>query len=134
MRMIKIVLLSTALIGATSANALEALRNIEEVDQGLRDVAIANEVRKKCDDISARMIRAHGFLGDLKSYAEDQGFTKAEIDAHVDDDVERARMKKIVLSYMTSNGVDLDDPQTYCALGHAEIARNSQIGSLLRAR
>lgn len=134
MRMIKIVLLSTALIGATSANALEALRNIEEVDQGLRDVAIANEVRKKCDDISARMIRAHGFLGDLKSYAAAQGFSKAEIDAHVDDDVERARMKKIVLSYMTSNGVDLDDPQTYCALGHAEIARNSQIGSLLRAR
>ncbi len=134
MRMIKIVFLSTALLGATSANALEALRNVEAVDTGLRDVAIANEVRKKCDAISARMIRAHGFLGDLKSYAQAQGFTKEEIDAHVDDDVERARMKEIVLAYMTSNGVDLDDPQTYCALGHAEIARNSQIGSLLRAR
>lgn len=134
MRMMKVTVIAATLLGAGSANALEALRDITAVDTGLRDVAVANEVRKECDSISARMIRAHGFLGDLKSYAQAQGFTKAEIDAHVDDDAERARMKTIVLAYMTSNGVDLDDPQTYCALGHAEIARNSQIGSLLRAR
>ena len=60
------------------------------------------------------------------------GYSEAEIDAYIASDVEKERQRDIRDAYMAARGVDKDVPETYCALGKAEIEKGGQIGALLR--
>ena len=119
---------------ATVASAKPSLREVPEVDNGLFAVAVANEIRKACPDISARMIRAFTFAQSLEAKAKAMGYTDDEIETHLDSDAEKARMKARGAAYFKANGVTADNPQSYCTLGRAEIQKSSQIGALLRAK
>ena len=58
----------------------------------------------------------------------------AEIDAYIDSDAEKARMRARGAAFFKAKGVDTSDPQSYCALGREEIQKSSRIGSLLKAK
>ena len=79
MRLILTLILSTALV--TPAVAKPPLREVAEIDDALMMIAIANEIREECDDISARMIRAMMTINDLRGRAQSLGYTDDEIEA-----------------------------------------------------
>ncbi|MCR8826466.1 DUF5333 domain-containing protein [Pseudosulfitobacter koreensis] len=120
-----------ALSTATTAMAKPHLRDTP-IDDALLAVGLADEIRKSCPDISARMIKAFGFLNGLNNQAQAMGYTSAEIDAYRKSDAEKARLKKRGQAYLAANGVVAGQPETYCALGRNEIEKSSRIGSLLR--
>jgi hypothetical protein len=118
----------------TGAHALPSLAQVGAVNDGLRSVAIADEIRENCGSISARMIRALSFVRSIESYAQSQGYSDAEIEAFVGDRTEKNRLKADARAYMMQQGVVTGDEASYCTLGQAEIAAGSQIGALLRSR
>ena len=126
-----------ALIAALTATPVLAkvpLRDVAEIDNGLFAIAVADELRKRCDTLDARMLRAYATINALKSRALALGYTEKEIEDHVTSKVEKARMRERGEAYLKANGVAVGDVAGYCALGRKEIDRNSAIGRLLRAR
>lgn len=126
-----------ALIAALTAAPLLAkvpLSDVPEIDDGLFAIALADELRKTCDTLDARMLRAYSTINALKSRARELGYSDAEIEEHVTSRSEKARMRARGETYLKANGVAVGDAAGYCALGRAEIARKSAIGRLLRAR
>lgn len=132
-RMMITAAIGLALLAAPVA-AKPPLRDVPAIDDALLDLGIADRIRKNCPDISARMLTAIGYLYGLKDKARDLGYSDAEIEAYVDSDAEKARMKARGAAFFKARGVDTSDPQSYCALGRAEIQKSSRIGSLLKAK
>lgn len=110
------------------------LRDVPEIDGLLVEVRIADKIRKKCDSISARLLRANSLVYGLKSKARDMGYSDEEIDAYIDSDADHDRQRALRDEYMFARGVDKNDRETYCALGRAEIEKGGQIGALLRMK
>lgn len=132
----KSVLTLTAVAALTVTGAMAdnpPLRDVKSIDDGLFVVGLADQIRKNCPDISARVFRALGALQDLHSQALAMGYEKSEIDAHIDSDVEKDRLRARAADYMAAQGLT-PDPAGYCALGRAEIERNSAVGVLLREK
>jgi hypothetical protein len=129
------VLLFAALsLNPAAAGAKPPLGQVAPIVDGLLAVGLADEIRNNCPSISARMLRAAGFMSDLQSKARSMGYSDAEIRAFRKDRTEKARMRARGNAYLKQNGVTKGVPETYCALGRAEIAKSSQIGALLRAK
>lgn len=125
----------TLLLGAGPGVArADGLREHKEINDGLKTIAIADMIRKKCPSISARMITAYGYMRGLKQIANDEGYSDDEIEAFVTDKQEKARVEGAARDWLKSQGVKLSRPNSYCVAGRAEIDRNSQIGVLLRSR
>ncbi len=119
---------------AGPAMAKPPLREVAAIDDALFDLGVADRIRKNCPTISARMLRAIGYVRDLEQKARAMGYTKAEIDAYTDSDAEKDRLRAKAATFFRAKGVDTSDPQSYCALGLEEIQKSSRIGSLLRAK
>ncbi|MBR9842977.1 MAG: DUF5333 domain-containing protein [Rhodobacteraceae bacterium] len=119
---------------ASSAAARPHLREATEINDGLFAVAIAREIKDYCPEITARYFRAFNYLSSLKRKARDMGYSTAEIDAYVENDEEKARMRARGEAYLAAKGVSYDDPQSFCTLGREEIEKSSRIGVLLRAK
>ena len=136
MRTLMIAMMGLSLTAATvtPAVAKPPLREVAAIDDALLDMGVADIIRKNCPDISARMLRAVKMAWDLKGKAGDLGYSDAEIDAYIDSDAEKARMKARGAAFFKAKGVDTSDPQSYCALGREEIQKSSRIGSLLKAK
>ncbi|SLN42639.1 hypothetical protein ROJ8625_02088 [Roseivivax jejudonensis] len=129
--------LAVALTLALSPLAAEAkppLREVSQIDDALLMVAIADDLRKTCDDIEPRLIRAYSYLRQLKGMASDMGYSEDEIEDYVTSDAEKDRMEARGEAFLASRGVSRRDTTAYCTFGKQEIARGSQIGVLLRAR
>lgn len=125
----------TAAIMAMMAGSVQAkphLRDVKSIDGSLLAVALANEIRNHCSNISPRLFKALRFVNGLRDKAIKMGYTDAEIDAYRKSDVEKERLKSEGYAYLAANGVITGQPETYCALGRAEIEKSSQIGALLR--
>ena len=71
---ISIAIIATLTLVSSAALAKPPLREVSEVDDGVMHIAIADEIRKSCDGISARLIRAYSTLSSLKSLARDRGY------------------------------------------------------------
>jgi len=130
-RFVLMALLSALAAPATAADA-RSLRDLKAVDDGLKIVAIGNAIRKTCPTIEARRIRAFGFMQGLADTARKAGFTDAEIKAHVENPTEKARVTAAAAAYLAARGAKPGDANGHCAVGRAEIERNSQVGRLLR--
>lgn len=122
----------TLAILASAVSAKPPLREVPEIDGVILSVGIADEIRKNCPDISARLIRAVSLVNGLKGTARSLGYTEAEIDAYRKSHEEKARLEAERDQYLTAGGVRAGAPETYCALGRAEIEKGGQIGALLR--
>lgn len=119
------------MIGAPLA-AKPNLRDVSAIDDALLAVGLADEIRKSCPDISPRYFKALSFVNGLRDKARDMGYSDVEIDAYRKSPSEKARLRAESTAYLAANGVVPEQPDTYCALGRAEIEKSSQIGSLLR--
>jgi len=129
--------LSMSVAGAqarTQAEVNAVLRSDQEIYNGLYVMGIAHGIRDICPTIEARMLRANSLALNLYSRARSLGFTYAEVRAFLRDEGNKAEMRAIVIAYYNQRGADIEQPQTICALGEAEIAAGTSAGSLLRAR
>lgn len=132
MRMI--VLALAAIVTATTSVANVPLRDVKEIDHGMLWVAIAIEISNRCQEISPRTFRGFGVLNTLKNKAKGLGYSDDEIKAYVNSPDEKDRIRQLGETYVKSKGLDPRNAAHLCTLGHAEIARSSQIGVLLRAK
>ena len=130
MRLILSTVLCAALAGPLAAKP--PLSQVAEIDDALMMIAIADAIRKDCDDISARMLRAMTTINSLKNRARDLGYTDEEIENYVTSKSEKERMRAKASAYLKDRGVDAGRSKEMCAFGEQEIARSSQIGVLLR--
>ncbi|MEL6451080.1 MAG: DUF5333 domain-containing protein [Pseudomonadota bacterium] len=102
------------------------------IEDTLLAVGIADEIRKNCPSISARLVRAYNTLMGTVSLARSKGYSDAEIDAYRNSDAEKDRLRAVRDAYLTEAGVIAGAPESYCALGRVEIEKGGQIGALLR--
>ncbi|GAA0288879.1 DUF5333 domain-containing protein [Rhodovulum strictum] len=126
------VLMATGTVHA--AEARPPLREHAEVNRGLTVIAIADMIRKNCDSIEPRMVRAYGYMRELKRVASAAGYSDREIDTYVSDKAEKKRIEDSARAWLVARGVRPGEGASYCPVGRTEIARNSQVGVLLRAR
>ena len=127
-------ILATLSLSATMALALPGLPNEEDINDGLLAVGIADEIRKNCPSISGRVVKAILFMNSLEKLALSRGYSEDQIEAYVNSDAEKAKMRAKGEEYLATKGVNRANPETFCDLGRAEIASGSQIGSFLRAK
>ncbi len=132
MRVGLIVAVATAVLTG-AADAKSSMRDVPEIENMLFTVAIANEVGKKCGSLEGRWLRGYKMLFKLRRRANQLGYSDAEIRTYVESDVEKDRMRAKGYRYLESEGVVKNNPETFCALGRAEIAKSSAIGALLKA-
>lgn len=123
-----------ASLAFTAPASAAGLQDEKAINDQLFIFAMANEIRKACDDISPRMFRALNFRNNLYSKARAKGYSDSQIDAYIDDKGEQAKMKTRGNRYLAQFGASLSNKPALCKVGRSEISKRSQIGSLLRAR
>lgn len=132
------VLLAAALalpaLAPLPAMARPPLASEAHVNGSLVAARVADRIRRECPSIRANMVRAFAAAQQLKAYAQRQGYSKAEIDAFLDSKTERARIYAMAEDYMAARGVRPGDADSFCRLGHAEIAAGGLIGHLISRR
>ena len=126
--------LALCLTVSSAAAAKPPLRDVAYVDDGLFQIAVADLIRKGCGEIDARLFKAIGVLRDLNQHARSLGYTQAEIDAFVDSDIEKDRMRARGAELFAARGVNPENPDDLCRMGREEIASNSPVGQLLKAK
>lgn len=114
-----------------AAQAKPAIRDVPKIDEGLFTIGLANEIRKTCPAISARMLTALAALNDLQQTAREMGYTKAEVEAYLDSEAEKERMRARKRAYFEQKGL-ATDVAGHCTLGEMEIAGGTPVGRLLR--
>ena len=135
MRIIKTLLLACATTVASLPAAAKApLAEVREIHDGLLAVGIADEIRKTCGTIDARMISAYSYLAQLKSRARSLGYSEDEIEDYVTSKDEKKKMRAKGEAWLEARGVTLGQEAGYCRVGREEISRGTPIGALLRAR
>ena len=133
MRLITSAILSVAL--TTSAGMAEAgLNNERDINDGLLVLAVADKIRRECDAIGGRLFTARSYARPLRELATDRGYSDAQVDAYINDKLEKARMREKRNAYFAAKGASNLDPDSLCVLGRDEIARGTQVGQLLKAR
>ena len=119
---------------AAPAAALEPLSQERHINSRLIAARIADRIRRECPTLNARMLYAYGQARALERYALDKGYSRAEVEAFLDDKAERRRIYAVAEDYMARNGVKKGDAESYCRLGRQEIANGTVTGSLLVAK
>ena len=122
---------------ASPVSAQDARPDISE-NQPLNDtlfaILVADEIRNRCDSISGRVLKGVGMLWNLVGDAKDAGYTEDEINAYRNSEEAKDAMRARGEVLMAEKNVTYDDPETFCRWGREEIADQSLIGSLLRAK
>ncbi|CUK00152.1 DUF5333 domain-containing protein [Shimia thalassica] len=132
----KVLLAASAVFAVTgsAAQAKAPMSDVPEIENVLYAAAVAYEISEICDDISARRMKALGDAWKLRSIANDLGYSDSEIKEYIESDAQKARMRAKGEAYLKSKGAIYGQPETFCAVGRAEIAKSSAIGALLRAK
>lgn len=125
-----IVLAGLAL--APLAAAAGSLYDNKAINNGLISVGIAIEISDKCSSIDPRTVRGLGYLSSLKRQARAQGFSDAQINAYIDDKAQKKKLEGQARAWLAKRGASGNEG--HCKVGREEIAKNSQIGALLRAK
>ncbi|HPD94032.1 MAG: DUF5333 domain-containing protein [Rhodobacter sp.] len=137
-RLLLIPLFALALAAPVQAATQEeinaTLAGDPQVWGGLYTLALADQIRANCPAIEARTLRATSFVWSVYNRARDHGYSRAEIRAFQTHATTEARLRAEIGAYFARHGVREGQPDTYCALGHAEIAAGTEAGELLRAR
>lgn len=120
-----ILTLSFVALSTGAAFAKPPIRDVAQIDNAVFDVAVADQIRKKCPSIAPRVVQALSLYRATRKHARSLGYTDDEIEAYGDSKTEKARMRAKGEAYMRSNGVVTSDPQSYCALGRKEIQKRA---------
>lgn len=130
-----VLALAIGFAGSTGrAEALTPLSQEQHINTSLMAAVVGDEIRKNCPTISPRWITVYSKAKALENYARSKGYVEEEVKAFLKDKDEKARVKAMAADYMAANGVVAGDADSYCALGRAEIEKESLIGSLLYMR
>ncbi|KPP87119.1 MAG: hypothetical protein HLUCCA08_04140 [Rhodobacteraceae bacterium HLUCCA08] len=119
-------------LAASAAQANPPLGDVAHVREGLILAAMVDEITGNCPDLKVRVIRGLNFLQGLERHARDLGYSPAEIDAYIDDEVEEARLRAIGSGRLQALGADPEDPASYCTVGRAQMQAGTELGRFLR--
>lgn len=119
---------------AAPAQALVPLHENPTVLQRFYDLGLADELRKNCDHIDARLIRAYRYIKSIESYARKAGYSEAQIEQLVDNKAEKKKLRARIRADLARRGASAKTPEGYCTVGREEIAKGSAAGRLLRAK
>ena len=114
--------------------ALTPLHQEPTVVSNFYNIGLADEVRKNCETIDARIIRAYRYIKSIERYARDAGYSNTEIDEFVDNKAEKEKLRTRVRADLAKRGASAKTPEGYCTVGREEIAKGSAAGRLLRAK
>ncbi|WP_124087794.1 DUF5333 domain-containing protein [Pseudogemmobacter humi] len=131
MKSLKIAALS--LLMAAPALAREPINKEAYINQTLLQGFIADQIADNCPTMKPRKLRALNELVKLRDYALTKGYSRAEVKAFVESKTEKARGKAEAAAWLKKQGAVPGKASAYCAVGEAEIAKNSLIGQLLRS-
>lgn len=101
------------------------------INQHLIAAAAGDMLRQTCPSLSARFLVVLLKMKQLESYARSKGYAEEEVTLFLKDKAEKARVKAAAIAYLTAAGVRDGDVDSYCAVGRAEIAKDTLAGSLL---
>ena len=131
----KTPLLALVLIAvAAPSMALAPLHKNPTVVNGFYNVGLADEVRKNCDQIDARLFRAYSYIKSIERFARDAGYSNDQIDQFVDNKQEKEKLRSRIRADLAKRGASSKSPEGYCTVGREEIAKGSAAGRLLRAK
>ena len=130
----KLGILAVVVSVSTPAVALQPLHENRTVISGFYAMGLADLVRRNCDEISPRYLRAYNYLKGLEKFALNAGYSPAQIDELTDNREEKERLKVRIIADLAERGATPQTPQGYCTVGREEIAKNSAAGRLLRAK
>lgn len=134
MRMILSIVFGVFMSGTAAIASAGSLAQETEINLGLFHLSVADEIRKRCDEIHPRYFKAINYMESLKKAALRRGYSEAEIDRYIHDKTEKAKMRARSDAYIRAQGAAPNDGPSLCILGHEEIAKQSPIGALLKAR
>ncbi|MXQ07766.1 hypothetical protein GQ651_07895 [Alphaproteobacteria bacterium GH1-50] len=118
---------------ASPALAKVPLHENPTVVNGFYAIGLADEVRKNCDSIKPRWLRAYNYLKALEKYAQDAGYSEAEIEELTDNKAEKEALRSRIRADLKARGASPQTPEGYCTVGREEIAKDTAAGRLLRA-
>ena len=130
----KLGILAVVVSVSTPAVALQPLHENRTVIAGFYAMGLADLVRRNCDDISPRYLRAYNYLKALEKYALNAGYSPAQIEELTDNREEKQKLRVRIEAELAERGASAETPQGYCTVGREEIAKNSAAGRLLRAK
>lgn len=119
---------------AGTVQARTALKDDPMIEDGLQIVATGKMLYRGCDAITPRRIKAFSFARSLQKRARALGYSDAEIDAYLDSEADKKRIKAKARNYLEGRGVDFKAPATFCKVGQSEIAKETAVGRFLRSR
>ena len=119
---------------ALPVQALTPLHENPTVVSRFYSIGLADELRKNCDHIDARMFRAYRYLKSIESYARASGYTDAQIEEFIDNKSEKEKLRTRIRADLAKRGASAKNPEGYCTVGREEIAKGSAAGQLLRAK
>lgn len=125
----------SASAATTQAQINEALRNSPQIYNGLFTAALIRHVTDTCPGIRppGRLARVNYFLS-LYNRARGMGYSRAQIEAFVEDEAEQARMKSLVERHLQRAGVNPASEAEVCAFARTQIAERTALGRQLSER
>jgi len=121
------------LLGAP-ALALQPIHENRTIISAFYAIGLADELRKKCDNVDPRMFRAYRYLKSLERYARNVGYSEAQIEDLTENKAEKEKLRTRIRADLVKRGASPENPEGYCTVGLEEIAKGSVAGRLLRAK
>ena len=125
-------LIAAALVVVAAGPALAALKDEADIRERLLVVGEAEELDKRCGAVDGRRMAGLQFLIGTARLAQSKGYSRAAIEAYVEDDAEKERLRAVARARLAAKGAVGGDEASYCRIARAEIAGGSAIGRLLR--
>ena len=124
-----LVAMAGAALAAVDYSKMRADRRVQSE---LLAASMAYLIDKECASIRPRKLTVLTYALSLKRYAKSLGYTGDEVDAYVADRDEQARFREMAEARLIEKGADPDEPESYCAVGRAEIEKRTYLGSMLK--
>lgn len=102
------------------------------LEVGLRIVAQGYFMRKNCDEVSMRYLKALGLVRSLHARGEELGYSDDEMQAYLDNKHHKKRVEDLARAELVALGMDFDDPSTYCPVAKSQIAAGTLFGPYFR--
>ena len=126
---------ASAVAATPQAEVNAALRGNPDVYNGLFTAGLIKFIVDTCPDLEGpnRLARVSFFLG-LYNKARAMGFSRAQIEAFVEDKSEQDRLLGLVKAHLEKQGVAPEEASSVCTYARAQMAEGTVLGSRLRER
>ena len=119
-------------LSVPAAPAFADLRDEADIRERILVVGEAEALVKGCGPVKERRAVGLQYLWATARMALAKGYSRAEIEAYVEDDAEKERLRAIARERVAAKGAVKGDEASHCRLARAEMASGSAVGQLLR--